>query len=144
MSLAFKTSLPLLAGMSFGVIFALLPSCGSQSTIDMGTSKASGGAATVSVGGSAGRAGLPSTGGTVNGSGGSSSGSDGETCGGMACAEHSGPRDFVEEGVPSDTPDRFEGATPHASGSDPLREPALVYPNHETMFPINVSRIRHE
>jgi hypothetical protein len=141
MSFAFKTSLPLLAGMSLGVIFAFLPSCGGQSTVDMGTAKGSGGTATLAVGGSAG---APGAGGTVTGRGGTSNGVGGDTCGGMACAEHSGPRDFVEDGVPSSAPDDFESATPHASGSDPMREPTLVYPSHETMFPINVSRIRHE
>ncbi len=29
-------------------------------------------------------------------------------------------------------------------GSNATREPAIVYPNHETLFPINVSRIHHE
>ena len=51
---------------------------------------------------------------------------------------------FVADGVPAEVVDAFEVGTVHESGTDAEREPSIVYPSHETMFPINVSRIRHE
>jgi hypothetical protein len=47
-------------------------------------------------------------------------------------------------GAPKDAPNLFGDATSSAPGSAPQREPFIIYPSHETMFPINVSRIRHE
>ena len=38
----------------------------------------------------------------------------------------------------------FEGATRNPAGTNPGNEPAIVYPSHQTMFPVNVSRIRFE
>jgi Tol biopolymer transport system component len=65
-------------------------------------------------------------------------------CGSTPCADHTGDKVFVEAGAPADAADTFDGATAHEAGSDAQREPAIIYPSHETMFPINVSRIRHD
>lgn len=80
--------------------------------------------------------------GGTGGEGGTSSGGI-DTCGGAPCANHMGPKEFSEQGVPSNAPSLF-GAPPRPNGTDPTKEPRIVYPNHETMFPINVSHIRHE
>ncbi len=80
----------------------------------------------------------------------SSGGNDGapvpgvDTCGGKPCANNTGPKDFVEPETPPNAADLFAGGTPNANGTNPAQEPAIVYPSHETMFPINVSHIRHE
>jgi hypothetical protein len=98
---------------------------------------------------------IPGTGGTVPGKGGSagtagsagsagSGATGGDTCGGKPCADHKGSKDFTTDGTPSDAGDTFGKGTPHDPGSDTAREPAIIYPSHETMFPINVSRIRHD
>jgi WD40-like Beta Propeller Repeat len=80
--------------------------------------------------------------GSNSGSGGSVSGTD--TCGGQPCSNHTGTHDFVEMDAPGNAPELFGGGTKHDPGTNAGNEPAIVYPNHETMFPINVSRIRHE
>ncbi len=82
----------------------------------------------------------------VDGSG-KPTGSDGgfvDTCGGKPCANHTGSKDFVQPDAPAGAPGVFGGGTPAPTGTDPGNEPAVVYPSHETMFPINVSHIRHE
>lgn len=87
-------------------------------------------------------------------SGGSDGGGDGSlqsdggipgvtTCGGQPCANFTGPKDFIQPGAPPNAPDLFV-APPQTQGSGGAKEPAIVYPNHETMFPINVAHIRHE
>ena len=65
-------------------------------------------------------------------------------CGASPCASHTGPKTFVEAGAPADAGTLFGDSTAHAPGSDAKHEPGIVYPSHETMFPINVSHIRHE
>jgi hypothetical protein len=65
-------------------------------------------------------------------------------CGASPCSDHSGDKTFVEADTPEDAADAFDGATPHEPGSESSREPSIVYPSHETMFPINVSHIRHD
>jgi hypothetical protein len=55
-----------------------------------------------------------------------------------------GDRSFVDDSAPDGAADLFAGATPHDAGSKAEREPAIIYPSHETMFPINVSHIRHD
>jgi Tol biopolymer transport system component len=67
-----------------------------------------------------------------------------ETCGGKPCANNDGPKDFLEPDVPANAPALFDGANANANGTNPAREPGIVYPSHETMFPINVSHIHHE
>jgi hypothetical protein len=67
-----------------------------------------------------------------------------ETCGGAPCANHTGQKDFVEPDAPPNAADLFGGGTSNPNGTNPAQEPGIVYPNHETMFPINVSHIRHE
>lgn len=67
-----------------------------------------------------------------------------ETCGGQPCANYTGPKDFVEPDAPANAGDLFDGSTAQPNGTNPAQEPAIVYPSHETMFPINVSHIHHE
>jgi hypothetical protein len=139
-------------GVSLGLLAALAGGCGGgDKDVFMGDLPAGGGG-TTSQGGSggtmidvSGRAGTGSAqAGNGNTSGVGGSGGGGETCGGVPCANHSGDKDFVEMDAPPDAADTFGDATTHDAGSDPAREPALVYPSHETKFPINVARIRHE
>lgn len=68
----------------------------------------------------------------------------GDTCGGSPCATFSGPKAFVEPGAPPSAPTLFGGGTTNPNGTNGAQEPGIVYPNHETMFPINVSHIHHE
>lgn len=77
------------------------------------------------------------------GSGGSGD-AGGDTCNGRPCANHSGDHSFFEEGVSNDAANRFVKGTEQPEGTDAGREPVIGYPSHETMFPINVSRILHE
>jgi hypothetical protein len=74
---------------------------------------------------------------------GSGSGAD-SPCGAAPCADYTGEQTFVETGAPDDAADTFAGATPHDPGSNAERDPAIIYPAHETMFPINVSHILHD
>jgi TolB protein len=67
-----------------------------------------------------------------------------DLCGEDLCASHEGEHDFVEEGAPADAAGIFDEGTAHPPGTDRDREPSIIYPNHETMFPINVTHIRHE
>ena len=76
-------------------------------------------------------------------SGGSSSSSD-FPCGTMPCADHTGDKTFVDADTPDDVADFFDGATLHEPGTDADREPIVIYPCDWTMFPINVSHIRHD
>jgi len=85
--------------------------------------------------------------GSLGHTGGQGSGANGGTqspCGASACANYTGPKTFVEPGAPADPGTLFGDSSTHAPGSDAKREPGIVYPSHETMFPINVSHIRHE
>ena len=132
---------PLSSSLSVLALFTLVPACGG-SDVDMGASGRGGGG---SGGGGGGKGGttIGGTGGSIGGSSGSG-GSLGDTCGGKPCADHTGSKDFITDGTPGDAPGSFGTGTTHDPGSDPMREPAIVYPSHETMFPINVSRIRHD
>lgn len=78
--------------------------------------------------------------------GSSGSGATGATspCGATACVSYTGSKTFVEPGVPTDAPSTFGAGTVHAPGSNQAREPGVIYPANETMFPVNVSHIRHE
>jgi Tol biopolymer transport system component len=67
-----------------------------------------------------------------------------DSCGGTPCASYSGPKDFVEPGAPPGAAGIFGAGAAQPNGTDPSHEPAIVYPSHETMFPINVSHIHHE
>ncbi|MFT3923233.1 MAG: MopE-related protein [Myxococcales bacterium] len=67
-----------------------------------------------------------------------------QACGNGPCADHTGQKDFVADGAPGNAGQLFDGATEQAPGVDAAREPAVLYPSHETKFPINVSHIRHE
>lgn len=97
-----------------------------------------------------GRAGTGSDSGTGAGGGGpqldasGGGGASGDTCGGTACANLTGNHDFLEAGAPANAAALFGAATARPAGTDAAHEPAVIYPSHETMFPINVSRIRHE
>jgi len=86
---------------------------------------------------------------SVGGASGATGASEPERCGAQACANYQGEHSFVETsftgpGAPPDAAALFATASLQAPGSSPASEPAIVYPSNETMFPINVSRIRHE
>jgi Tol biopolymer transport system component len=96
-------------------------------------------------GGNTSAAGSLGSGGIAQAGGGNGSlGQNDSPCGTTPCADHTGDHSFVEDGAPRDAADLFDGATPHEPGSDAEREPAIIYPSHQTMFPINVSHIRHD
>jgi hypothetical protein len=120
-------------------VTAALAGCGGSTDVDVGQD---GGMAASSSGGSLSLGGSKATGGS-KANGGSGSGTD-TPCGAMPCADHTGEQTFVDADTPEDAPDTFGGATPHDPGTDADREPFIVYPSHETMFPINVSLIRHD
>lgn len=87
-----------------------------------------------------------SSGGFGDGSGGDASGdangpSPNDQCSGKPCANYTGPKDFIEPGAPDTAPGTFGAA---AVTSDAAKEPGIIYPSHETMFPMNVSHIRHD
>ena len=69
---------------------------------------------------------------------------DSELCGGEPCADHSGERQFTHEGAPDGADSLFGDATRNPAGTNAANEPAIVYPSHQTMFPVNVSRVRFE
>jgi hypothetical protein len=101
--------------------------CGGQTDVDFGQVPPGAGNAAGSSSGAGGR------------------GATGDNpCGATPCANYTGDKTFVEADAPSDAPELFEDATPHEPGSNSAREPALIYPAHETMFPLNVSHIRHD
>jgi hypothetical protein len=137
-------------GAAVGLLAALAEGCGGNSEVYMGSTPRAGSAGAMAqgaTGGTAGRGSFGSGGAAGSGVGGSSiggTGGDVETCGGVPCSNHTGVVDFVDTDAPPDAPDTFGGGTTHDNGSDSAREPAMVYPSHETKFPINVSRIRHE
>jgi hypothetical protein len=108
--------------------------CGGKD-VDMGQATASG--ASHAGGGPAGGGNL------ALGGNGNDNGQTGP-CGASPCADHTGEQTFVESDAPADAASTFAGATPHEAGSDAERDPAIVYPSHETMFPLNVSHIRHD
>lgn len=111
----------------------------SGSDVDMGQEHGPG----VGTGASSSTGGSPNLGG--NGKGGSNGKGAGDMpCGHAPCADHMGDRSFIDDSAPDGAADLFAGATPHDAGSNAQREPAIVYPSHETMFPINVSHIRHD
>jgi hypothetical protein len=69
---------------------------------------------------------------------------DAELCGGEPCADHTGERQFTHDGAPAGADSLFEDSTRNPAGTNAGNEPAIVYPSHQTMFPVNVSRIRFE
>jgi Tol biopolymer transport system component len=110
--------------------------CGGSAEFDVGQVPGAGASA---AGGSL------DLGGTSSQTGGrSGAGTNDSPCGVTPCADHSGDKTFVEADTPADAADVFDDATSHEAGSDVGREPAIVYPSHETMFPLNVSHIRHD
>ncbi|HEY6078597.1 MAG TPA: hypothetical protein VIW29_07330 [Polyangiaceae bacterium] len=122
------------------VLTAAFAGCGGKEA-DMGQDKGSGAGS-----GASGPAGPLDLGGKSNGGNGNGNGnaSDDTPCGATPCADHEGDQSFIDTGAPDDAADLFDGATLHDPGSTAAREPAIIYPSHETMFPINVSRIRHD
>lgn len=117
---------------------AAFAGCGGKEA-DMGQAQGSSGSSTNASGGALNLGG----GGKGNGNGNGNGATD-SPCGATACADHQGEHSFVEDGTPDGAADLFDGATPHDAGSDAKREPSIIYPSHETMFPINVSHIRHD
>jgi len=67
-----------------------------------------------------------------------------ELCGGEPCADHGGERQFTHDGAPDGSDSLFGDATRNPAGTNAANEPAVVYPSHQTMFPVNVSRVRFE
>ncbi len=119
--------------LAASLLTAIAAGCGGQSDVDVGQDPGPG-----ATGGSSGSAGGSKA------TGGGSGSLDAFPCGQAPCADHQGDKTFVEAGTPENADDILSGATPHPTGTNPEREPAIVYPSHETMFPINVSRIRHD
>ena len=79
-----------------------------------------------------------------SGTGGGSNGGVG-VCGAQPCADHRDvTRVFTDASAPADAADRFGTATDVPSGADPVNEATLLYPSHETMFPLRVRNVRHE
>ena len=124
----------LVPSVAFGAALAFV-GCGGKDT-DMGQQLAPGQGAGASAGSIGGL--------TGGGQGTGTSGGVQSPCGASPCASHTGPKTFVEPGAPADAGTVFGDSSTHAPGSDAKREPGIVYPAHETMFPINVSHIRHE
>ncbi len=106
-----------------------------------GMSASSGGSgAGVNLGGNSAGGSSANTGGDA----GAATNPDVDTCSGSPCANYTGSQTFLDDTAPSDVADLFGSATSNVVGTDPIREPTIIYPSHETMFPINVSHIRHE
>lgn len=86
--------------------------------------------------------------GNGNGDGGGGNGEGGagtvDTCSGKPCANNTGPKEFAEPGAPPGAAGMFGAGAAQPNGTDAAHEPVIVYPSHETMFPINVSHIHHE
>jgi len=76
--------------------------------------------------------------------GSAASGSGVSPCGATPCASFTGSKTFLADGAPDNAADLFRTGTSHPPGTDRAHEPGVIYPAHETMFPINVSHIRHE
>lgn len=110
------------------VLLAGFAGCGSKHDIDVGQVPADG------------RGGNSNMGGSKSGADGADTG----PCGAVPCADFTGDKTFVEAGAPDDASGLFDGAAGHEPGTDAAREPAIIYPSHETMFPLNVSHIRHD
>lgn len=101
-----------------------------------GNSGAGAGAGNVGGGGASGGAGAgSSTGGGTP---------DTNNCGDSPCADFTGSKTFSEASAPGNASELFSNSTTNPTGTDAAKEPGVLYPNHETMFPINVSHIRHE
>ncbi len=69
---------------------------------------------------------------------------DPNACGDDPCANHTGEKSFTAPETAATAPMTFAEATENAPGTNEAREPRIIYPSHETMFPINVTRIRFE
>lgn len=132
----------------FGAVVAgLIPACGSGDDVDMGSDTSgapgtgdgdNGDGDSVSFGGSS------AGGGIGPGGSGDASAPSTAACGDSQCANHTGDMDFADDTAPDDAVMLFSDATLNDPGTDPDQEPAIIYPSHETMFPINVSHILHE
>jgi hypothetical protein len=82
---------------------------------------------------------------TNSGRGGGEGNSSGTAaCGAEPCADHLGTRIFLQPETIEAAASIFSAAKDQPPSTEPSREPALVYPASETMFPLNVSNIRHE
>ncbi|RLB39623.1 MAG: hypothetical protein DRH30_09600, partial [Deltaproteobacteria bacterium] len=95
-------------------------------------------------GGSAGTMGTAGAGGIGTGENPTVIVPDAELCGGGPCAEHTGEQQFTHDGVPVGTDSLFDAAMRNPPATNDANESAIVYPSHETMFPVNVSRVRFE
>lgn len=121
------------------LLLAAFAGCGAHTEVDVGQDPGPNGAQT---GGSLNLGPGSGAGGKSSGNG-NNGGSD-SPCGATPCADFRGDKTFVDADTPEDAAATFDGATAHDAGSNAKQEPSIVYPSHETMFPINVSRIRHD
>lgn len=147
MTIRSHSSLPLFGCiLASAALAAVATSCGSSHRA-LGEEAAGGSGGSPGGGGDGGlvfQDGGESGGGTAGSAAGGSASNDDDACGGAPCSEHRGEQTFVEAGASEETGEWFGAAATQPSGTNAASEPAIVYPSHETMFPINVSRIRHE
>ncbi len=155
MRIVLGPSVPILRMLPWSALTALLlPACGGNADVEMGAAGRGGGeggasgqggsAGTTIIAGTSGRGGGGSSGSAGASGSSGSGGGGGDMCGGKPCSDYTGSKDFTGNGAPTDAGETFGKGTTHDPGSDTAREPAIVYPSHETMFPINVSHIRHD
>ncbi len=132
-------------GVVLGVVLVCAGLLGASCGGSDGDEKAGTGGSGADAGTTGGAGGSAGAGGSsaAGGSGGSGGGS-GDMCGGKPCANYTGEKEFSDPTAPGDASNTFKGATPKNPGTDPNKEPAVIYPSHETMFPVNVSHIRHD
>lgn len=132
-------------GVVLGVVLVCAGLLGASCGGSDGDEKAGTGGSGADAGTTGGAGGSAGAGGSsaAGGSGGSGGGS-GDMCGGKPCANYTGEKEFSDPTAPGDASNTFKGATPKNPGTDPSKEPAIIYPSHETMFPVNVSHIRHD
>jgi hypothetical protein len=118
------------------VVAAILAACGSEDAnlFEGGNPEAGASSGSTFGEGGPGEGGASSSGGP----------SPTDTCGGKPCANNVGPKDFLEPDSVPNAADLFGGGTVSPNGTNPAQEPAIVYPSHETMFPLNISHIHHE
>lgn len=124
-----------ICGVALPTFVALVPGCGDDGFSMFDGANADGGN---------GSSGGFQPGDTDRGRGNDGGPQPGDTCGGAQCANHTGSKDFVEPNAPPNAAGLFGGAKVEPNGTNAAQEPGVVYPSHETMFPINVAHIRHE
>jgi hypothetical protein len=69
-------------------------------------------------------------------------GSPGGACGHGPCSDHEGSKVFLEPSAADASAAAFDEGVERAPGTDPSAEPRVLYPSHESMVPVNLSRLR--